>query len=139
MKTVFCPLCKGPLHLVFKREGAEGWKKCNACGQPVYVSVNKDGDASTAALKELIDGIVKTKPGVEMLKYLLEHDENAMQDIVFTAGGVVKKEVEFLEQMHVLEKTIRGYSIKQGLKPFIEEQVQPYLEKDKANIFRDFV
>ena len=139
MKTVLCPLCEAPLHIVFKMDKIEGWKKCNACHQPVYMTVTSDGDSSTVSLKELIDNIVKTKPGVEMLKYLLKQDGNAMQDIVFTAGGVVKKDVEFLTEMHVLEKTIRGYSIKEGLKPFIEEQVQPYLEKEKADIFRDFI
>jgi len=137
MKTVFCPLCNAALHIAFKMQKAEGWKRCNSCNQPVYLSVDADGNASRISLKELIDGIVKTKPGIEMLEYMLKQNENAMQDITFTAGGIVRKDVEFLTEVHVFEKTIRGYSVKEALKPHIAEQLAPYIKK--PDIFKEMV
>ena len=137
MKTVMCPLCNAALHIAFKMEKVDGWKKCNHCNQPVYVSVDSDGNSSTVSLRDLIDEVIKGKPGVEMLQYLLKQDENAMQDILFTAGKIVEKDVKFLEEVKVLDKTIRGYSIKPGLRPYVEEQLAPHMEK--PDLFKDFV
>ena len=129
MKTVNCPLCNAPLKLVLSHENFYGWKECGSCGQPSYLAVNRDGDVAVASLRGMIEKVTSKRQGVDMLELLLRKDVVSRDDILFQAGKIVETDLEFLSSMHVLEQQGVNYAIKMNLKPFIQEQVQPLLQK----------
>ena len=127
MRTVFCPDCKAPLKMVGAGEAFFGWKLCNACSKPSYIAIPMDGDPSAATLRGLVEKVSSHKPGLDALRFLVEHDEAFIDDLLFVAGRAAYADIILLEEMHVLDRKLKTYSLRPQLKPYVEDMVAPAL------------
>lgn len=123
MKTVFCPLCKAPLQVVFKMETVRGWKRCQKCGKPSYIVVAESGDASTASLHEIV--ALLPKSGREALAYLLKKGKPPLRDVIFIVGKAAERDLENLYNMHVLDKDGEDYFILPALVEYVRQELGP--------------
>lgn len=114
---------------VYSGDAFFGWRRCGKCGIPSYVAVPHGGSPSAASLKELVAKVGSHKPGLDALRFLLEHDEAFIDDLLFVAGKPAYADVEFLESLHVLDRKLKTYSIKPALRPYVEELVAPILRR----------
>ena len=125
MKTAFCPLCSAGMAVALRDEKKKGWKLCPNCKQPSYVEVS-DKVQHAVSLKETIKGIMKKPAGKELINYLLKHDENSMDDMLFNSSKGLQGDIGFMTDLAILQKSIRGYSLNPELRSFVEEYHQNF-------------
>ena len=120
MKTAFCPLCGAGIAVALRDESKKGWKMCPSCSEPSYVEVSEQKQHAIA-LKDTIKDIMRKPAGKNLIAYLLKNDENVMDDLLFNSSKGLQGDIEFLESIRALNKSVRGYSLNPELKSFLEK------------------
>ena len=85
------------------------------------------GQAPVLRQGGLVEKVSSHKPGLDALRFLVEHDEAFIDDLLFVAGRAAYADIILLEEMHVLDRKLKTYSLRPQLKPYVEDMVAPAL------------
>jgi hypothetical protein len=123
MKTVFCPLCKAAIQLIYKNESLADWRFCKKCDQPSYVIVDNER-LLVRPLKELVGGAAGRKQAIETLAYVLKKKNPDLEDLTFVVGKRVTDYIDYFMKTHILDQKDDTYHIKPSLEKYVARELQ---------------
>jgi hypothetical protein len=131
MKTIFCPLCKTAIQLVYKNETLSDWRVCRKCGRPSYVTVDEMANVEATSLHEMIKATSSKREMIALLEYLLKKRRARLDDLVFVIGKNVGKGLEEYAANHMLDHEGDIFSIKPRLQRAVATEISNYVEKSE--------
>lgn len=136
MKTIFCPVCKAPLKVVYSGQDFSGWKKCD-CGEHVFILAKADGSAASESLKEMLESNRGDVP--KMISYMLKcSEERRIDDISFVSGKATESLITKLGMLRAFDKIGFAYKINPAFQDYFSKYAAAKQPKNR-DIIEDFL